>query len=213
MVIPKLLLNEFPTLWNITVFSAMKDKSDLCAGIAYVFETQRATHLNVWLVLRISISYCKKIPLLGFFRILDFLYMLSIIVWMNRMEGINKRINNDLARAKYWKTVLIESSDISEVRSRRRKIACYFGCNKTFTQQAHLNQHKRTLHDGLKPFSCRSCTRSFGKKFDLSSHENAVHRNLRLHACPVCGKAFAKRSNMLRHKTKLHPQFIVRQPL
>lgn len=134
-----------------------------------------------------------------------FFCMLSVIISMNKMDGIKKGTDKNLARTKYWKTVLIESSDISEIRSRSRKIVCDSGCNKTFTQQAHLNQHKRTVHDGLKPFSCQSCTRSFGKKFDLSSHENAVHRNIRLHECSVCRKAFAKRSNMFRHKTKLHP--------
>ncbi|PXF47020.1 hypothetical protein BWQ96_03210 [Gracilariopsis chorda] len=97
---------------------------------------------------------------------------------------------------------LRESSSASSGSS---KYQCSM-CPHQFSQRSHLNQHMKTVHAGIRPYSCPvpECPKAFGKRSDLKSHVSSVHDNERPFECEFCDRKFAKKSNLSRHREKLH---------
>ena len=50
-------------------------------------------------------------------------------------------------------------------------------CKKGFSRKESLEQHKATVHDGVKPFECEfeSCGSTFARKFELQKHVSIIH--------------------------------------
>ncbi|KAI9203317.1 uncharacterized protein BJ171DRAFT_149804 [Polychytrium aggregatum] len=76
------------------------------------------------------------------------------------------------------------------------------GCDKQFTQLAHLKIHKRK-HSGERPYLCSfpDCGKSFTQLGNLKTHER-IHSGEKPFKCsfPGCGKTFSQMGNMKTHQ-------------
>ncbi|KAL5016511.1 hypothetical protein ScPMuIL_006100 [Solemya velum] len=66
-----------------------------------------------------------------------------------------------------------------------------------FTQQSHLNIHKR-IHSGDRPFACNVCDKKFAESGNFKRHL-FTHKNLKMHRCPHCDRVFITESDFLKH--------------
>ncbi|PVV02267.1 hypothetical protein BB560_003285 [Smittium megazygosporum] len=87
------------------------------------------------------------------------------------------------------------------------KLRCIMnGCDKTFSQKAHLLIHLRT-HMGMKPFKCEypGCGKSFTQLGNLKTHYRR-HTGEKPFACtvPNCPKSFSQSGNLKTHLKKVH---------
>ncbi|XP_053678147.1 uncharacterized protein LOC128728544 [Anopheles nili] len=72
-------------------------------------------------------------------------------------------------------------------------------CNKRFTTNWNLKQHKWThANPTLKPFQCSYCPSAFVREADFVTHVNA-HRSIRPYTCNHCGRQFIRKYNWIRH--------------
>ena len=73
----------------------------------------------------------------------------------------------------------------------KRKIEKNFFCNKcdkSFSTNAKLINHKALVHEGLRNFQCDQCEKAFGSQKVLKVHIINVHEGGRNHKCDKCGK-------------------------
>ncbi|XP_050073404.1 uncharacterized protein LOC126561328 [Anopheles maculipalpis] len=72
-------------------------------------------------------------------------------------------------------------------------------CNKRFTTNWNLKQHKWThANPTMKPFQCTYCPSAFVRESDFVTHVNA-HRSIRPYTCNHCGSQFIRKYNWIRH--------------
>uniref|UniRef100_A0A182TVU4 Zinc finger protein 865 n=1 Tax=Anopheles melas TaxID=34690 RepID=A0A182TVU4_9DIPT len=72
-------------------------------------------------------------------------------------------------------------------------------CNKRFTTNWNLKQHKWThTNPTMKPFQCTYCPSAFVRESDFVTHVNA-HRSIRPYTCNHCGSQFIRKYNWIRH--------------
>ncbi|XP_052899983.1 uncharacterized protein LOC128306492 [Anopheles moucheti] len=72
-------------------------------------------------------------------------------------------------------------------------------CNKRFTTNWNLKQHKWThANPTMKPFQCTHCPSAFVRESDFVTHVNA-HRSIRPYTCNYCGSQFIRKYNWIRH--------------
>ncbi|XP_053669166.1 uncharacterized protein LOC128719562 [Anopheles marshallii] len=72
-------------------------------------------------------------------------------------------------------------------------------CNKRFTTNWNLKQHKWThANPTMKPFQCTHCPSAFVRESDFVTHVNA-HRSIRPYTCNHCGSQFIRKYNWIRH--------------
>ena len=84
-------------------------------------------------------------------------------------------------------------------------------CNKGFSRKESLEQHKTTVHDGVKPFECEfeSCGSTFARKFELQKHVSIIHDKVmpeKRFKCTVhpCKAAFSHKGHWSEHLKKIH---------
>lgn len=79
-------------------------------------------------------------------------------------------------------------------------------CSSVFGLRHNLLRHKRTIHEGRRPFKCNAagCNASFVQRFDLQTHGASVHQKRKDFSCRVCLRAFSQRSNLLTHLRSAH---------
>ena len=84
-------------------------------------------------------------------------------------------------------------------------------CNKGFSRKESLEQHKTTVHDGVKPFECEfeSCGSTFARKFELQKHVKIIHDKVlpeKRFKCTVhpCKAAFSHKGHWSEHLKKIH---------
>lgn len=79
-------------------------------------------------------------------------------------------------------------------------------CSSVFGLRHNLLRHKRTIHEGKRPFKCNvsGCNASFVQRFDLQTHAASVHDKRKDFCCRVCSRAFSQRSNLLTHLRAAH---------
>ena len=76
-------------------------------------------------------------------------------------------------------------------------------CDRKFTTQAEVEEHKNYSHSGETNFKCNQCDKVFAKKRYLRDH-GKVHTGANLiHTCPICNKTF---SHGLKVHMRVHTQ-------
>lgn len=85
---------------------------------------------------------------------------------------------------------------------RLRNFLCMHpGCEKSFTDSAHLRDHT-TVHTGEKRLRCAHCDRRFARLSTLHEHQR-VHTGEKPYVCPAdgCSKRYASRAALRFHAT------------
>ncbi|XP_055694865.1 zinc finger protein ZFP2-like [Lutzomyia longipalpis] len=72
-------------------------------------------------------------------------------------------------------------------------------CPKIFYAHANYNLHVRTVHQGIKAYSCPHCEQSFARAGTLKHHV-MTHTGEKPHACEECGKRFIQLTALNTHK-------------
>ncbi len=75
-------------------------------------------------------------------------------------------------------------------------------CNRGFRNIKNLNQHTRSVHQGIYRYRCTYCTKGFNARKDLQGHI-ATHTGVREFKCNLCGKEFAYKQGFHTH-LRLH---------
>lgn len=60
-------------------------------------------------------------------------------------------------------------------------------------------KHIKTVHDGLRPYSCTQCDATYGHLNLLNEHVSTSHLGQRPFVCPICGASFGRKSNLYQH--------------
>jgi uncharacterized Zn-finger protein len=77
-------------------------------------------------------------------------------------------------------------------------------CNQQLSTYGALKNHKKTVHDKVKPFACTECPKKFSAKHSLQFHLN-THTGEKPFACKWCSFKASDRSSVSKHQKKLHP--------
>ena len=65
-----------------------------------------------------------------------------------------------------------------------------------------LEEHKLTIHEGVKKYQCSHCGKAFGKGFHLNKHIATVHEHK--FDCKLCTKKYQCQSALDRHMANVH---------
>lgn len=76
-------------------------------------------------------------------------------------------------------------------------------CDRTFSYQSTLLQHKNSVHRGIRPYPCHMCSKSFFLSHHLRDHI-LTHTGEKPFACDQCDKAFNRSKLLSEHKIRLH---------
>lgn len=98
-------------------------------------------------------------------------------------------------------------------RSKKEWITHYFNhhkfnkvcdiCNVQLSTYASLKNHKKTIHEKIKRFSCTECPKAFSAKHTLEFHLN-THSGKKPYNCKFCSFKASDRSSVSKHQKKLH---------
>lgn len=98
-------------------------------------------------------------------------------------------------------------------RSKKEWITHYFNhhkfnkicdiCNIQLSTYASLKNHKKTIHDKIKAFSCTECPKKFSAKHTLEFHLN-THSGVKPYGCKWCPFKASDRSSVSKHQKKIH---------
>jgi len=92
------------------------------------------------------------------------------------------------------------SSDLKQhvdsVHTKIRFHCSFDGCDKSFSQKGHLNQHSK-LHERQMNL-CDQCGKTFTTETHLKNHQKQVHSDSRPFQCTIdgCDKSFKQKSNL-----------------
>ncbi|XP_076860578.1 zinc finger and BTB domain-containing protein 40 isoform X2 [Brachyhypopomus gauderio] len=88
-------------------------------------------------------------------------------------------------------------------------------CSKILSTAVLLEKHM-SVHDGSKPYSCKSCQKSYQTLSGLWYHNRTTHPDVvtaegsrpvsHLLRCKICDKAFCNRSSLFKHHITKHPE-------
>lgn len=98
--------------------------------------------------------------------------------------------------------------------SRLRNFLCtHPGCGKSFTDSAHLRDH-RVVHTGEKNLSCSLCEKRFARASSLREHQR-VHTGEKPYVCafPQCGKCYSSRAALRFHVSSHLPRVNIKTGL
>ena len=77
-------------------------------------------------------------------------------------------------------------------------------CTQACHTHGNLQQHKRSVHEGLRPYKCDQCDYSCARKETLRRHQQTVHEQQKPHACQHCTYTTAQLSNLRKHYKRKH---------
>jgi len=80
----------------------------------------------------------------------------------------------------------------------RKTFTCNF-CSAAFTTAQNLKGHIKSVHEGVKPYSCQICDRAFAYKDTLEAHM-PTHTGEAAYKCENCEKSFKQRSSLCTHR-------------
>ena len=92
----------------------------------------------------------------------------------------------------------LESEDLTKIEEENyivgERLKCD-QCGKIYKNKYVLDIHTKTIHDGVKEFSCKLCKKSYGQRSGLLYHIKSVHSNdlnKKRQKCNLCGKSCNK---------------------
>jgi hypothetical protein len=95
-------------------------------------------------------------------------------------------------------------SQHSTVHSKVKLFKCDVeGCSKSYTRSAHLLQHKKIAHEGVK-YECEECGKRFGRKENMMRHNKIVHLEEKDFKCSKCGVQFTRKHHLAEHTQTVH---------
>jgi KRAB domain-containing zinc finger protein len=77
-------------------------------------------------------------------------------------------------------------------------------CNQQLSTYGALKNHKKTVHEKVKSFTCTQCPKQFSAKHSLQFHLN-THTGEKPFTCKWCSFKASDRSSVSKHQKKLHP--------
>ena len=80
-----------------------------------------------------------------------------------------------------------------------KSFPCITSCGKSFTALRSLQEHVKTIHEGLRNYECNYCGKDFTKSGNLKAHISAVHDGEKNYHCSQCSKSFSQLSNYNLH--------------
>lgn len=106
----------------------------------------------------------------------------------------------------HWDIVMGEpgqSAEVEDQLGQRKELVCIY-CKRSFGQVGNLNKHVRTVHFGLRPYSCKECGKKFSQKSVEKNHFRAVHLREKPFSCETCKKNFSDKNNLRKHIRLVH---------
>ena len=69
----------------------------------------------------------------------------------------------------------------------KQKVFCD-QCEKSFSNQGHLNSHIKTKHEGIFDYKCEEpgCNKACSTPYELKSHIERIHKGIKNHICDTC---------------------------
>ena len=80
-------------------------------------------------------------------------------------------------------------------------------CDASYPVRKSLLRHIRLKHGDAKQFSCKQCAYSTTMKHHLDQHVRSIHQGIK-EPCETCGRNFSKKSNLNKHLRKFHPELV-----
>ena len=67
-----------------------------------------------------------------------------------------------------------------------------------------LNKHKKSVHEGIKPYKCNNCDYETAQKAHLKKHIDSVHKGIKPFKCNMCKFEAAQEWNLNKHIESVH---------
>jgi KRAB domain-containing zinc finger protein len=114
-----------------------------------------------------------------------------------RCEQCDKNFSRKAQLTIHLTTTLIHSNE-------RQFVCSVDSCGKLFTTKINLNQHVRSLHEGVR-HSCifADCAQTFAGANGLKQHISSIHELTR-YRCNLCDKSYGQRGDLNVHIKKNH---------
>ena len=84
------------------------------------------------------------------------------------------------------------------------KIHQCIDCTKIFQTPSKLLRHKKSVHEGQKPFECDICSKNFSATEHLKIHIKTVHDGEKNYVCSICHKKYGHASSLNEHHKIIH---------
>ena len=85
----------------------------------------------------------------------------------------------------------------------KRIIKCN-NCSCSTSNQSHLKQHWKAVHEKLKPYKCEECPYAASLKHHLQYHVKGVHEDARTYKCEQCPYAASGKRRLQYHVKGVH---------
>ena len=77
-------------------------------------------------------------------------------------------------------------------------------CGKLLTTNSKLQNHVKSVHEGLRAHACKFCSKRFTTNGNLKAHEAAIHTGQFPHKCHICEKGFSRKQALESHYRQNH---------
>lgn len=89
-----------------------------------------------------------------------------------------------------------------------RKFRCPYRtvCSRKFSRRDQLHMHVK-VHQGIRPWKCKSCPKAFVNKHHLTEHET-THTDSRKYRCSSCKRGFLRESQLKKHSCEIGDKWL-----